>query len=327
MRILFYLIGGERWPGVRERVLKYLPELRERGYECRVRTVDEVPPGRWARWKWIVAELVPDLKRADVFYNYRALFPSKQLLVIRELSRRVVFDFDDAVFTFPPDATFTPKERRDRLARLDAMLRACDAVVAGNRFLAEHARRYTKNVTVIPTCPDLRRYVPKAAHADDPTVGWIGMGQNTRYLLPIASALKGRRVKVVSDTFPELGFPYERKQWRLEDEIADLHSFDIGIMPLDVNEEWAKGKCAFKALQYMAVGVPVVLSPVGFNLEVVTDGVEGFFATTPEEWKDRLDRLRPREVRERMGALARERVRREFSSERALEKLIQVFEG
>lgn len=324
MRVLFYLIGGERWPGVRERVLKYLPKLKERGFECRVRTVEEVPQGRWARWKWIATELVADLKWAEVFYNYRALFPSKQLLVIRELSRRVVFDFDDAVFTFPPDAAFSAKERRERLERLEAMLRACDAVVAGNRFLAEHAQRYTKNVAVIPTCLDLDRYTPKRAHGEEPTVGWIGMGQNTRYLLPIAPALKGWRVKVVSDAFPELGFEYERKPWRLEDEISDLHSFDIGIMPLDVNEEWAKGKCSFKALQCMAVGAPVVLSPVGFNLEVVSDGVEGFFATGPAEWRDRLERLRARGVRETMGARARARVEREFSSERALEQLIEV---
>lgn len=324
MKILFFLIGGERWPGVRERVLKYLPRLKERGFDCRVRTVDEVPPRRWARWRWIATELVPDLKWADVFYNYRTLFPSKLLMVVRELSRRVIFDFDDAVFTFPPDATFSEKERRERRERLEAMLRACDAVVAGNRFLAEHARRYVKNVAVIPTCLDLERYTPKPAHGEEPLVGWIGMGQNTRYLVPIAPALKGWRVKVVSDAFPELGFQYQRKVWRLEDEISDLHSFDIGIMPLDVNEEWAKGKCSFKALQCMAVGVPVVLSPVGFNLEVVTDGVEGFFAATLAEWRDRLERLRARSVRETMGARARARVACEFSAERALEQLIEV---
>jgi glycosyltransferase involved in cell wall biosynthesis len=122
------------------------------------------------------------------------------------------------------------------------------------------------------------------------------------------------QLKIVADDFFELeAMPVLRKRWSAEEEIADLHSFDIGLMPLS-DDVWTRGKCGFKLLQCMAVGLPVVCSPVGINAEIVTDGVEGFWARGEEEWVARLSQLvADAGLRAAMGRRARQKVAASYS--------------
>ncbi|MCF6285560.1 MAG: glycosyltransferase, partial [Candidatus Hydrogenedentes bacterium] len=204
------------------------------------------------------------------------------------------------------------------------MARCCRGAVVGNETLAAYVRPINPNVTLIPTCIDMTRHEEKRyAGQDHVILGWTGLKDNLGYLEPIEAVLQdlarehGVVLHIATGKPPYTlnGVTVENESWCLEREIDYLQKADIGLMPLHDTPR-ARGKCAFKALQYMAVGTPVVLSPVGMNAEVVTDGVDGFHATTPEEWHDKLTRLIvDRELREKMGRAARETVQTRYSHE------------
>lgn len=222
---------------------------------------------------------------------------SWDLARLRRANPNIVFDFDDAVM-------FHELEHGELLSgrhfgKFLRTVRAARHAVAGNGFLARFAADAGCGVTVLPTPVDPSRY-RSAAGSRDPSfvIGWLGVSQNQKYLEPLREsfrALHGRfprlTVKIVSEKFPvDLGVPTEKKVWRLEEEPGDIASFDVGIMPLPDNL-WAWGKCGYKLIQYLASGVPVVASPVGLNLDIVREGWNGYFASTPEEWTDRLSLL------------------------------------
>jgi glycosyltransferase involved in cell wall biosynthesis len=241
--------------------------------------------------------------------------------VFRRAAGKVIFDFDDAVM-FRDSKRGRPGSVLRQL-KFKRTVRGSDRVVAGNAYLEGMTLSYNRNVTVIPTSIDMDRYVPKAGADNDGTVtlGWIGSASTIFYLERIRGVLDkiyarypNTRLKIVSDMFLDLSvMPVEKKRWRCEEEIADLHSFDIGLMPL-TDDHWSRGKCGFKLLQYMAVGVPPVCSPVGVNREIVTHGVNGFHATSESEWLESLGSLiRESGLRRRLGTEARRIVKERYS--------------
>ena len=336
VNVLFYLIGDSQVPGVRERVLKYIPLLKEKGINSKIYTAGDVPAGKLAKLKFYSTRFINDLKWADAFYNYRVLFSSKELFLIKQFSKKIIFDFDDAIFDFPVEPKFSEKEKKARTQRLKAFINACDKIIAGNSYLkSETKQRFGKDSEIIPTCLDMDYYKPgKSGASETTTIGWTGMSANNHYLKETVVPLKmikekyaeKVRIKIVSDRAPDFfDFKFEFKKWELNNEISDLHSFDIGIMPLSKEDEWAKGKCSFKALQYMAVEKPVVLTPLGMNKDVISDGKEGFFAETQKDWTEKLIRLIiDRPLRQKMGKFGRERVQKYYSKEIALDKLLCV---
>jgi glycosyltransferase involved in cell wall biosynthesis len=177
---------------------------------------------------------------------------------------------------------------------------------------------------VIPTAVALERYHIAPIHREDEsfTIGWIGTGPNLRYLNVIRPALKRLNerfpivLKVISSEAPNISeCPVTFKSWRWEDEADDLASLDVGIMPL-TDDPWTRGKAAFKALQYMAAGLPAVCSDVGISREVIQHGENGFLVNTADEWVEVLVTLaRDRELRRRIGEKARATVARKYSLE------------
>jgi glycosyltransferase involved in cell wall biosynthesis len=133
-------------------------------------------------------------------------------------------------------------------------------------------------------------------------------------LVQLSKRFPDLKLKIVADEFFEIhGLEVEKKEWSLTEEIKDLHSFDIGLMPLS-DDAWTRGKCGFKLLQCMAVGLPVVCSPVGMNREIVTDGVEGFWASSQKEWVDKIGTLvQDGSLRETMGSKGRKKVEKTYS--------------
>jgi glycosyltransferase involved in cell wall biosynthesis len=179
--------------------------------------------------------------------------------------------------------------------------------------------------------------VPKAGADNDGTVtlGWIGSSSTIFYLERIRGVLDrvferhtNTRLKIVADRFLDCDLmPVVKKNWDYGDEIADLRSFDIGLMPL-TDDPWARGKCGFKLLQYMAVGVPGVASPVGVNTEIIEHGRNGFLAESEKEWTECLARLiEDPALRRRMGEEARRTVIERYSQDVNAPRLWAVLEG
>jgi glycosyltransferase involved in cell wall biosynthesis len=199
----------------------------------------------------------------------------------------------------------------------------CAHAVVGNGLLRDYVARLNPSVTIIPTCIDMELHTQKEYTGREAAIlGWTGLKDNLGYLTPIEGVLReladehGVMLHIATGKpYALQGVTVENEHWTLEHEIHYLQHADIGLMPLHDTPR-ARGKCAFKALQYMAVGTPVVLSPVGMNAEVVEDGVSGFLADSPEEWKEKLARLiTDQALRERMGRAARARVQARYSHE------------
>jgi glycosyltransferase involved in cell wall biosynthesis len=171
---------------------------------------------------------------------------------------------------------------------------------------------------------------PTSSH--EVVIGWIGSRSTLPYLERMKSILddialrySASRLKIVADAFFECEkMPVTQKQWSYEEEIADLHTFDIGLMPL-TDDPWSRGKCGFKLLQYMAVGIPAVCSPVGVNKDIIIDGVNGFCANSDQEWLYKIGILigNP-ELRQAMGKRARENVISTYSTDCNAPKLMEV---
>lgn len=212
-----------------------------------------------------------------------------------------------------------------------------DYIIAGNQYLADFIRKFNTNVTIIPTPIDTKVYHVAKENKNDKNivVGWIGTEGNLKYLHMVKETFKKLKekyhnvtIKIVSNKFSDLeGFPIQKKIWTLEDDIKDIQSFNIGIMPLK-DDEWTKGKCGLKTLQYMAVGIPSVSSPVGVNSEIVQDGVNGFLAKDDKEWFEKLSLLiENRDLRTGMGQKAREFVEANYSVDTTFPKFKEILEN
>jgi len=241
-----------------------------------------------------------------------------------------IYDFDDAFYL---------KYRSGRLGlarpilgrKFDSVMSGAAAVTAGNRVLHQYAAQHNANTHDLPTVVDIDRYLPARTRTDDVfTVGWIGSPSTAPYLAELAEPLSilGEegpvRLVVIGGKAPVIpGVSVEEVAWQEHTEVDLINSFDVGVMPLP-DDAWARGKCAFKLIQYMACAVPVVASKVGANTDVVTQDC-GFLATTPTDWVESLRTLRddPRRRME-MGAAARERVEQHYSLDNNLPVLQTV---
>ena len=249
------------------------------------------------------------------------LFPLLPGRIERALIRKpYIYDFDDAFYL---------KYRSGRMGvarpllgrKFDKVIAGAAEVTAGNHVLADYARLHNPTTRYLPTVVDTARYVPKPARRGGQvfTVGWIGSPSTAPYLSELAAPLSaigqecpvrfivigGKAPVVPNVTVVEL-------DWDESTELDLINSFDVGVMPLP-DDDWARGKCAFKLIQYMACAVPVIASPVGANVEVI-NGVCGLMASTPQEWTEALRLLRDQpNRRNQMGQAGRERVVSHYS--------------
>jgi glycosyltransferase involved in cell wall biosynthesis len=197
------------------------------------------------------------------------------------------------------------------------------AVSAGNPYLAERALEAgATRVEMIPTVVDLSRYGVRALGMAEgkARIGWIGTPGTARLLSviedPLAAVVRDHGVTLTlvgvrSSPIPTVQI--EPRPWSEETEVAEIQRFDLGIMPLP-DEPFERGKCGYKLIQYMACGLPVVASPVGVNRDIVRHGINGFLASTQDEWRDALARLAADPgLRARMGAAGRRMVEEHYS--------------
>jgi len=274
--------------------------------------------------------------RAEVVWVYTEALPVASQAVewaMKHLWRcRVVYDFDDAVW-LPPTARRRLAHRLKRGGKIPRIMADADAVVAGNVHLAEYARRLNPAVTLIPTVVDTEhRYTLLRSHVPGPvTIAWTGSFSTIGYLESLAPVL--RRVRavrevrflVISDRFPKLGLPeVEEVPWSEATEVGALARADIGVMPLPDND-WTRGKCGFKIVQYMALGLVPVASAVGANLDIIEDGVDGFLCRDETEWERALiAAIDDADLRRRIGAAAREKAVARYSVAAQVDRLVRV---
>jgi glycosyltransferase involved in cell wall biosynthesis len=242
--------------------------------------------------------------------------------LVKQLGRPLVFDFDDAIYLLH---TSHANRRFGWLKfprKTELLCRISDHVVVGNSHLAGYAARFNRNVTVVPTSVDLSRYRPVKRRGNGRiVVGWTGSSTSQTHLemfAPILAGITSRsdiEIRVLSDRKPDLpGVDFTWRQWSAESEVDEIAAFDIGIMPMP-DDEWARGKCALKALLYMAMGIPAVCSPVGANREIITNGENGLLAANGDDWTQGILRLaEDPALRIRLGTAGRQTVEREFSA-------------
>ncbi len=282
-----------------------------------------------------------DLLRAskfDYIFIYRDAFFFGTLFerMFKRSKARLVFDYDDSIWLRDenPNQSFFQKLKKP--GKTGTIISYCDIVIAGNEYLKQYAEKFNSNVVIIPTTIDLAEYSKVNVPKQDGRVciGWSGSFSTIKHFESSLEALKrvkekfGDRVyvKVIgdgnyrNDELGIVGLP-----WRKDTEIEDLCEMDIGIMSLP-DDDWSKGKCGLKGLQYMALEIPTIMSPVGVNSDIIQDGVNGFLASSKEEWVAKLSLLiEDAELRRKIGVAGRKTVEKDFSVEANKDKWLAVF--
>ncbi len=260
---------------------------------------------------------------ADVIFVYReaALLGPAWIEQILALRRPLVFDFDDAIYLADTSRANAWSRILKSATKVETICRVARHVTVGNEVLAGFARDRARRVTVIPSTIDTDVYqIQPRPRNRVPVIGWTGSVTTVPYLTALAPALRRLREKrefelrVIGARADIEGVAVRCLPWRAETEPDDLRVLDVGLMPLP-DDEWSRGKCGMKALQYMALGIPPVVSPVGVNTAIVRDRVNGLYAHTEQEWIDRIALLLEDEsLRRTLGQEARRTVEESYSA-------------
>ena len=324
LKVLFLSTRAQR-PSYRYRVEQMLPRFACAGHECEVQFLPRNVVSRLLLYR--------RLPSFDVVVIQKRLLSPAELRLIRVRSKRLIFDFDDTLI-YDAEGRLEPRS----LNRFVAMVHSADLMVCGNEYLAEQAARYGGRSVVIPTAIDTDRFQmrPASSRSSTITIGWTGSRSSKRYLneiFPILATLKGSiEVKIIAESSEGLsldalsGTPYRFVKWSAESEVVETAEFDIGLMPLP-DDNLTRGKCGCKALQYLALGVPAVCSPVGVNRNILKHGIDGFLPETPQDWKSILQTLVENPaLREQIGRAGRVTAESRFSLNVIANQLIRAVE-
>src|SRR4026207_380247 len=354
MRVLALVPGlYDISPSQRYRIEQWEPLLRERGveityepFECPELNLLLYQPGKMAKKMMLVAEgfgrrfsVVKKAKDFDLVYILREaalLGPPVFERMVHKSGVPIVFDFDDAIFASYRSPSNGYLSYLKFASKTKTICQMASHVMVGNPYLAEYARQVNDQVTVIPTTIDTEKYrVPsRDEKKGPPVIGWTGSYSTVQHLDTMRGALKKLaerekfRLRVIGTPAYECApVNVEAMPWRAETELEDLSEIDIGMMPLP-DDRWSKGKCGLKALQFMALGIPTICSPVGVNTDIIQDDQNGFIAGTEDEWVDRLTRLlRSRELRQRLGQAGRTTVEQKYSAITQTPRVYEIFKS
>ncbi|TND07718.1 MAG: group 1 glycosyl transferase [Bacteroidetes bacterium] len=341
-RVLFIAAHRpDRSPSQRYRIEQYLGFLEKNGftyeYSWLLSEKDDklfYTPGNWFAKFLLLLRCArkrrKDVKRAgqfDIIFVQREAFMAGSTWFEKKFSRsgaKLVFDFDDAIWKLDISDANKKLGWLKNPGKTADIIALSHLVIAGNRFLADYARERNKNVVIIPTVIDTEKYRREQVQkqSDRIVIGWTGSLTTIKhfeYAIPILRELKKKygdriAVKVIGDGSyinEELGI--RGIAWNAKDEVAQLSDISIGIMPLP-DDEWTKGKCGLKGLQYMALGIPTLMSPVGINTEIIRDGENGFLPASLDEWVEKISMLiDSEELRTKTGEAGRKTIEEKYS--------------
>lgn len=330
----------------RMRTYQYLPGLLKEGIDVQVLPLlrdaylHRLYSHEDTNWRWVVSDYLSrasHLLRArkyDLLWIEKELFPNLPGVAEKALQAcgiPYVADYDDAIYhNYDLSRNWAKRVLKQKIGKI---MKNAALVICGNEYLAEHAHSAgASHVEIIPTVVDLSRYsLKEAAPSECKIVGWIGMPATVRYLEHVAPALKALskerplQLRVIGTQFSCFGVNTDCRPWTKQSEVGDIQDFDIGIMPL-ADSPWEHGKCAYKLIQYMACGKPVIASPVGMNRRIVQPGVNGYLASDTEEWIASLrSLLADADLRRRMGTEGRAVVEQKYSLQVTTPRLAQLF--
>ena len=352
MRVLFWVPYPTEGASNRYRVEQYLPYLREAGVNYSLRPFWSkrafrvlYKNGHWFTkcFYFILGTIyrffdLLTISQYDLVFIHREAYPIGgaflETLLVR-LKKPFIFDFDDAIFLPTVSRPNNFIERYKKPDKITDIIKMSKCVIAGNHYLADFALRYNRSVYVIPTPIDTESYYPnKKDHRDEVIIGWIGSVTTSSFLnsmknifIQLSKRFHQVKFKIVGGDFCIVDLPSViNKTWSLEEEMDGLRTFDIGIMPMPDNE-WTKGKCGFKAILYMSMGIPCVCSPVGVNKEIIVDGINGFLADTEDKWIEKFSLLiEDSKIRERLALAGRRTVEERYSVNVNAPKFLKIIE-
>jgi len=359
MRVLAISSYPRQAASTRFRVGQFIAPLRERGIELDLQPflseklfTEIYRPGNLASK---AADIARGLAKRTIeivgLRNYDLLFVQREAMffgpeifewIYRKIGRMpLVLDLDDATYVGYKSPTYGKLGSVLKcFGKTDRLIKASARVICGNRFIAEYAAALGATTEIIPTVADTDVFRPAERKNDPPIIGWIGTHStyaSVEKLFPILERLAARyrfRLKIVGAAKERIelnGVPTENLKWSLEREPIDFASLDIGLYPIfavpHASEEWILGKSGFKAIQYLACGVPFVMSPVGIAAEIGIAGETHFNARSLEDWYNCLEQLlNDLGLRQKMGNRGRQYALENYTVEKQAEKLAEVFQ-
>lgn len=280
------------------------------------------------------------LKKYQFVYIHReaALLgpPIFEWLIGKVCRKKIIYDFDDAIW-IPLSSDANPLAAKIKCNWKVAKICKWSTIVStGNSFLASYAKQFCNDVRIVPTVVDTINTHNKTKNQQEQplTIGWTGTFTNFIHLPLAIPAIKKLQQQytfnflIIADKDPELkDIRYTYLQWNKATEIDDLIKMHIGIMPL-IKTDVQLGKCAFKAIQYMSLGIPAVVTPIGANCEVVDDGIDGYWADNDEEWYSALQQLLlDAASRSKLGTLAQRKIVTQYSVIASKELFLDLFKS
>ncbi len=318
MHILFIVpYPIDKAPSQRFRFEQYFSSLQKKGITVTVKPFlsNEIwdilyLPGRFPRKALAIIGglfkrffLLFTLKKYDFIFIHREATPIGpaffEYFAARWLKKKIIYDFDDAIWIPNYSEANSFFSFLKGYSNVKHICKWVYKISCGNEYLCDYARQFNKNVVYNPTTIDTENYHNKVKNQDTDNfvIGWTGSHSTIRYIeevIPVLSELEEKytfQFMVISDLKPTYNLKsLVYHKWNKHSEIEDLLKFNIGIMPLK-DDKWANGKCGFKALQYMALGIPALVSPVGVNTRIVDDKINGFICTSPEDWKNAIEAI------------------------------------
>jgi glycosyltransferase involved in cell wall biosynthesis len=333
IKVLGLSLYGNLAASTRYRLEYYGVELKEYGIDLEISSLlsNEYLLARYSKshipWLSLIRNgflrfwLLLKYRQYDLIIIYGELFPFLPKQIERCLINiPYIYDFDDAFYLKYQQGLMAKLLAPFLQGKIEQLITRASAVTAGNLYLKNYAVGLNRNTVFLPTVVDTGKFnnlkIPKNNFF---TIGWIGSPSTAIYLNEIIEPLKliakqsPIKLIVVGASAPKIpGIIIEEISWSDDTEVELINSFDVGIMPL-FNDNWARGKCAFKLIQYMSCGVPVIASRIGANIDVVTPDC-GFLVQSKDDWIDAISSLRDDAImRESMGLAGRQRVLQNYS--------------
>lgn len=341
-----------RSPSQRYRIEQFLKLLEDEGYEYDISHLitkenDNLfySKGKYVKKFFLLIQFyfkrLKDIRKAsgyDYIFVQREAYYLGTTYFEKKFAKKstLIYDFDDSIWLKNVSDVNKRFDWLKNYSKVKKIISFADIVIVGNKYLYEFAKKYNSNIKIIPTVVDTEEYKKLGLIKDKKkiTIGWSGSIttiQHFEYAINSLYRIKEKYkdnvdIKVIGDSNYRLkklgiiGFA-----WSKENELEDLLSIDIGIMPLPDNE-WTKGKCGCKGLLYMSLKIPTIMSPVGVNKEIIQDGINGFLATDEEEWIEKISLLiENKELRQKIGNAGRQTVVEKYSVESQKETFLNVF--